>query len=105
MSVHLDDPSQVTRHGNTLQVSLWYPPRAGENGNARFIEIDLVAVRAADAFRVHCDFDRDGYVIERPRRTQVLVASGGAIDWYEEREEWFEAAFLPAWPFAVEEEK
>ncbi len=98
----LDSPDQVVRHGDTLMVDLWYP---GVNGNATHIEVGLCAVRAADTIRIHYDFDRDGYVIEQAKRTQVLVRSEGLADTYEEREEWIEMAFLSAWPFGDPEEQ
>lgn len=100
MSEKLDDPSQVARRGDTINVALWYPPCDAEpTGTARYIEVDLVAVRAADSFRVHYDFARDGYAVERPKRSRVLVKSTDTIDTYEERVEWVEEAFLPSWPF------
>jgi YD repeat-containing protein len=102
VSATLDNPHQMARYGDTLSVDLWYPPYPGQdnpNNNTRFIEIGLVSVRAADSFRVHYDYDRDGYVVERPRRMEVLVKSDSTTDTYEERVEWIEAAFLPAWPF------
>lgn len=98
----LDSPDQVIRRGDTIVVDLWYP-RA--EGNARHIEVGLCDVRAADSIRIHYDFERDGYVVEQPKRTEVLVRSDGKVDTFEERVEWIEAAFLKAWPFGSEEKR
>jgi len=94
--VKLDDPSQIRRDGNTITVALWYPTCVG---NATCIEVELVDVRAADSIRVCFDHERNGYVVEQPRRTQVLMGQEGEIDRYEERVEWQETAFLKAWAF------
>jgi hypothetical protein len=97
----LDSPDQVVRRGDTITVALWYP---GCEGHARHVEVELVCVRAADSIRIHYDYDRDGYVVEQPKRTEVFVKSDGKIDTYEEREEWIEMAFLKAWPFEARED-
>lgn len=107
----LDSPDQVRRRGNTIEVALWYPPRhdpprRGDrpNDNARYIEVGLECVRAADSIRIHYDYERDGYAVEQPKRTQVLVESTPTMDRYDEQVDWIETAFLPAWPFEHPEE-
>lgn len=97
---------QVRRCGNTIEVDLLYPPPhdpplPGDypSERARYVEVDLCDVRATDPIRIYFDFDRNGYVVEQPRRTDVLVRSEGEADYYDERVEWIEQAFLPAFRF------
>ena len=84
----LTDPQyparEIERHGDTITVELWYP-RVGDQ--ARYIEVGLVDVRAADNIRISYDFDRDGYVIE-----QASCFEGPDDD-----DDWQEVAFVQAW--------
>ncbi len=97
----LDSGDQVQRRGETLSVCIWYPPRKGEVGygddNARFIEVQLIDVRAADSIRIHYDFERDGYAIEQ----------ASTFEWDMDAEvhdpDWQEVAFIEAWAREKEE--
>lgn len=79
------------RIGDTIHVDLWYP--RAEAATAKFIQIGLVDVRAADDLRIRYDFDRDGWVVEQASRWEWepddTVCDPG----------WREAAFLQAWQF------
>lgn len=80
-----DAADQVTRRGDVITVSLWYP-RQPES--AKIIEVDLVDVRAADAIRITYDFDRDGYAIFQAQRGEI-DGNGGSLD-----PGWHEVAFI-----------
>jgi hypothetical protein len=92
----LDHPEQLSRHGDTISIDLWYPPRPGSapgasnSGNATRIEVGLCDVRAADSIRISYDFNRDGYVIE-----QAAPCDEG--DDEEATPDWQEVAFVRAW--------
>jgi hypothetical protein len=73
--------------GDTMFASLWYP-RSSEK---KYIEVDLIDVRAADGIRISYDFDRDGYVIEQ-------ASDFGPWELGEESDpDWQEVAFVKAW--------
>lgn len=78
----------LQRRGNTLAIDLWYPRVEGE---AKFIEIDLIDVRAADGLRISYDFDRDGWKIEQASTFEWNV-DDPACDY-----DWQEVAFVRAW--------
>lgn len=75
-------------NGNTIEVRLEYPRI---EGRAKFVEVQLEDVRAADSIRISYDFDRDGHVIEQASR----------FEWPAEDEvcdpNWQEVAFVRAW--------
>ncbi len=73
-----------------IQVNLEYPR---SEDSPKFIRVDLVDVRAADAIRISYDFKRDGWVIEQ---ASVFEWSG---DDPECDMKWKEAAFCKAWQF------
>jgi len=87
MRTGLDSPDQVCRRDETLCVDFWYPR---SDDAAKFIQIGLIDVRAADDIRVSYDFDRDGYLIEQPTATEEQFIEDG--DW-----RWREVAFVPSW--------
>lgn len=85
--VHLD----VT--GDVASIELRYPPRGEPNGRVSTVQIELEDVRSAWPMRVRYDFERDGWVVLRPRFTaHPDLGCIGDVD------EWTEAAFLEAWP-------
>lgn len=87
MTKDLESPTlqnASTRDG-IVRVPLWYPRSSGEHT----IEVDLMCVRVASAIRIMYDFDRDGYVI---------LQDFAPLEEVDDREDWREAAFLPAWP-------
>jgi hypothetical protein len=85
---------------NPIRVELHYPR---VEGNKDCVIIDLTDVRASDGIRIHYDFKRDGWVICQPRYSQVPVykSDGKTVDYYMEKEEWIETAFVQSWPFEV----
>jgi hypothetical protein len=87
-----NDVGSVEINGDTKTVEHWYP-RTGDN--PKFIEIELMDVRAADNLRVSYDYKRDGWVIEQ----QQSKISGICSD----KGEWKEMYFAEAW--ALEEEE
>lgn len=82
------DGKLVSVRGETCRVDFWYPRN---EGNAKFVEVGLSDVRAADSIRIHYDFERDGYVIEQ----------AAIFEWPADDEEmdrgWQEVAFVQAW--------
>lgn len=72
----------------TVHVDLFYPRSPG---NPEYLEVGLLAVRAADNIRISYDFDRDGWVIEQ----------ASVFEWEPDDEEmdpdWQEVAFVQAW--------
>ena len=81
-----------TRTGETVtdtkRVVLEYPRN---EGNPKFVEVDLMCVRSADGLRISYDFERDGWKIE-----QAAIFSWDAED--EKCDpDWQEVAFCPAW--------
>ena len=76
---------------DTISVDLWYP----RHSPAKFVEVGLMDVRAADSIRISYDFDRDGYKIEQAVYFEDDgIPMGG--------DEWHEVAFIQAW--ALEKE-
>ena len=73
---------------DTKKVVLEYPRN---EGNPKFVEVDLMCVRAADGLRISYDFERDGWKIE-----QAAIFSWDAED--EKCDpDWQEVAFVKAW--------
>jgi hypothetical protein len=86
---------ETRRYGDTVGVDLWYPR---SEGRAKFIEVGLMDVRAADAIRISYDFERDGYVIEQASTFQW------ESDDKEQDEDWQEVTFVQAWARQKDEE-
>jgi len=92
----------VVRRGDDLEVALWYPPMKASDpalphSNGRAIQIDLVHVRASDGIRVFYDFDRDGWVIQQPKR----------LCWEADENpdpQWTEVAFAQSWALSEDDE-
>lgn len=85
---------------NVLNCDIFYPKVRSVN-KIDTIQIGLVDVRAADDIQIHYDYDRDGWVVRQSRdfHPKIDEHSAGLA------EEWFEAAFIPAWQFELEEEE
>jgi hypothetical protein len=86
MRGELDTPDQVNRYADPdrIEVNFWYPRI---DGHAKFIEVGLEDVRAADSIRIHYDFDRDGFAIEQSDNA--------------DHETWAEVAFIRSWSRGV----
>jgi hypothetical protein len=80
MSDSRSGPGQCLIRGDTVHIDHWYPEA---NGNPKFIEVNLMHVRASDGIRISYDFMRDGWAIEQP-----VSLSGGT---------WQEVAFAQSW--------
>lgn len=48
--------------GNTIYAEIWYP----RSEPVKYVDIDLIDIRASAGIRVSYDFERDGWRIERP---------------------------------------
>jgi hypothetical protein len=77
----------MSPEGDTKGIELHYPR---QEGHAKYIQVGLEDVRAADDIRISYDFDRDGWVIE-----QSAVWTEENHDTY--TEDWKEVAFVQAW--------
>lgn len=77
-----------TAHGETVSIDIWYPRC---DGAAKFIEVGLMDVRAADNIRVSYDFERDGWKIEQASIFQ-WPSDDPVCD-----EGWKEVSFVQAW--------
>lgn len=71
---------------DTLYTELWYPCHS----SVKFIEIDLIDVRANDGLRLYFDFERDGWVIQQASKWEWDVDE--PIDY-----DWQEVAFIEGW--------
>ncbi len=71
--------------GDALVVDLWYPQ---QDGQPKYIDLGLVDVRASDGIRISYDFERDGWVIEQPRKQ-------GQLEEYDPQ--WKEVSFVQSW--------
>lgn len=80
--------------GDTVEVSLWYP--RNEDETVKYIECDLMDVRAADSIRVSYDFDRDGWKIEQASKFSWDVDDEVCDS------DWQEVAFVEAWAREIE---
>lgn len=85
----------IFRDNDCLSVTLSYPNLI--DGRVRFIEIDQESVRASDGMRLFYDYERDGWVIQKPVK---LVWPADATDF---DPGWKEVAFIQTW--ALEEEQ
>lgn len=72
--------------GDTLRAELWYP----RHSPVKFIEIDLIDVRANDGLRLYFDFKRDGWVVQQASRWEWDFDE--PIDY-----DWQEVAFIQGW--------
>lgn len=79
-----DKPFQI--FNDTIEAELWYP----RNSHIKFVEVDLIDVRAADSIRISYDFDRDGWKIE-----QASKFSWNLDEPYDQ--DWQEVSFVQAW--------
>ena len=72
---------------DTQRVELLYP----RSRPVKYIEIDLIDIRASEGIRVSYDFDRDGWIIEQPT----------ILEWDTDDEEmdcgYKEVAFVQSW--------
>lgn len=72
---------------DTIRVDLEYP----RNRDEKFIQVNLMDVRAADGIRISYDFERDGWKIEQ----------ASTFEWDADDEvcdpDWQEVAFVQAW--------
>lgn len=82
------EPEQLSVRGDTIRAELWYPRC---EGRPRYVEIDLVDVRASDGIRISYDFERDGWSIEQAS-TFEWHADAATYDY-----DWQEVAFVPSW--------
>ena len=82
------------RKQDAIQIRLEYP----RSRPIKYINIDLIDVRASDGIRISYDFDRDGWVIEQP-----TVLSWDGDDKICDPK-WREAAFIQSWQFFPDEE-
>lgn len=78
---------EFTKRGDTLGVELCYP----RSSKFKFVEVDLMDVRAADSVRLHYDFERDGWVIEQASIFQWEITDKICDP------DWQEVAFISAW--------
>lgn len=86
----------VTKAGDTLNVTLTYPPWTdadNKHSQCRHIYVNQEAVRASDGIRLHYDYDRDGFVVEQAKSR--LIALGGNS--YDTAEDWAEVGFFQSW--------
>ena len=83
-----DLKKEITQHGDSVHVDLWYPRT--ENP-IKAIQVGLMDVRAADDIRVEYDFNRDGWVIKQAQIFQ-WEADDEVCD-----PKWTEVAFIQAW--------
>lgn len=88
--------SEATRFGDEVHVSLWYP---GVEGNAQYLVVGLMHVRAADNIRISYDFERDGYKIEQASKFR-WESDDPVCD-----PDWQEVAFIKAWAREVESDE
>lgn len=87
----------ISRKDKELLVELTYP-ETNKDGVA-YIEVDQESVRASDSVRLHYDYDRDGWVVEKPTK----------LCWNSSDKEcdmgWREVAFIQSWLFREEQKK
>jgi hypothetical protein len=80
-------PDDDRVRGDTKDIGLWYP----RYNEVKYVEVDLVDVRAADGIRISYDFERDGWKIEQAS-TFSWEADDPVCD-----PDWQEVAFVQAW--------
>lgn len=83
------DGYEVDRYRDTATFNFWYPGTDEQKIN--YLEVGLMAVRAADNIRIHYDFDRDGWAIEQAS-TFEWDSDDTELD-----DDWQEVAFVQAW--------
>ena len=72
----------------TKRVTLWYPRNRDQ---AKYLQLSLAEVRAADDIRISYDFDRDGWVIEQASTFEWELGDTVCDP------DWAEVAFVRAW--------
>ena len=89
MGQYWDDAGNIVESlGAWPSIELFYPR---SDGAAKYIEVGLMDVRAADGIRISYDFGRDGYIVEQASTFQWEV-DDPVCD-----EDWQEVAFIQAW--------
>lgn len=102
MNIHLSDYAKnnfhVMRNGDTLEVTVTYPPESCgqiDDKKVTYVLVDQEAVRASGGVRVHFDYARDGFVIEQRTNWEgVPINKDGTFD--EDKPEYVEVAFARA---------
>ena len=77
---------------DTVGITLYYP----RVNSHKFIEASISDVRADDGIRLYFDFDRDGWVVQKPTK----------LSWEVDEEpdpHWKEVAFIQGWMFINDE--
>ena len=92
VKTEMEDTTHAHIRDDTLCAELWYP----RNTPVKFIEVDLVDVRANDGLRLYFDFKRDGWVIQQASRWEWEADE--QIDY-----DWQEVAFIQGWARKVRE--
>lgn len=93
----------VEKSGDTLRISLTYPPRSNEEneaGQCRYIFANQESVRASDGIRLHYDYERDGFVIEQPKTRLRKLGPNSYLD----DPVWIETGFFKSWHFDVDDD-
>lgn len=88
MKIEVDGQLVDAKRGDTLSVEFWYPRN---EDSAKFVELGLSDVRAADNIRIFYDFERDGWIVQQ----------ASVFAWKIEDEkcdpDWHEVSFIKAW--------
>jgi len=83
-----DFEGQISRLGNEATFCFFYPRQPS---SVKYLEVELMDVRAADSIRISYDFDRDGSKIEQASK----------FEWDDDDSvcdsDWQEVAFIKAW--------
>lgn len=66
---------------DSVTVNIRYP----RQNHIKKVEVDIECVRSSDGIRIQYDFDRDGWIIEQPKR----------INGNDQR--WTEVSFVQSW--------
>lgn len=82
-----NDTKDVVVRGDTACLDIWYP----EQREVKYVQVGLMAVRAADNIRISYDFDRNGWRIEQASR-HGWSGRDNVCD-----PDWQEVAFVEAW--------
>ena len=76
---------------------VWSYPEIYDREKQNWLSIDLSHTRASDGIRIKYDSERDGWVIEQPKR----------LSWFADEEDqschWTEVAFVESW--AINEDR
>lgn len=89
------DTTDVVVRGDTACLDIWYP----DQRVIKYVQVGLMAVRAADDIRISYDFTRDGWKIEQASR----------FGWNGDDPvcdpDWQEVSFVQAWSRAETDEE